>query len=178
MRLLRRVILPLSLGLLLVLLPGCNSGSRRLTGDVAACRSNLWNIRFALERASWQSLHFPQTLEGVAGFEGDIHNYVCPATHHQPGSITNVSEWTDYIYVGGLTEAQDLRIAMIICPPKNHGGQYGQVAYIDRNIVETLPAEEINKLIKQPWLHATRLSPRALELVKDEANICVPPHDR
>jgi hypothetical protein len=76
--------------------------------------------------------------------------FVCPDTGHRTGSINSISSWTDYIYVGGLHDEFVLGVPLVISPPENHGEKYGYVIWTD-GVVARLPAEQIRKLIADPF---------------------------
>jgi hypothetical protein len=91
--------------------------------------------------------------------------------------MTNVDEWTDFIYVGKQHEIQDSMVAMIICPAENHQGRFGHVVWKGGNS-DRLPPEEIKALVKQPWLRATNAPPDQIDLVRTTSDIRIPKHLR
>ena len=99
--------------------------------------------------------------------------FVCPSTKNK-ATDGPPETWADYVYVGGLPDTAERKVAMLICPPENHGGEFGCVVYLDRDVVEQLPANEIRLLIKQPWLYLTNSPYEALERLKREAKVQIP----
>ncbi len=80
--------------------------------------------------------------------------FVCPGTGSKPGLMGEIEEWTDYIYIGGLTDNALQNAAQIISPPENHNGKYGYVLFVDGSVWR-LPPEQVRRLIKNPFSMAT-----------------------
>ena len=80
--------------------------------------------------------------------------FVCPGTGRKPGLMGEIEEWTDYIYIGGLTDNALQNAAQIISPPENHNGKYGYVLFVDGSVWR-LPPEQVRRLIKNPFSMAT-----------------------
>lgn len=72
--------------------------------------------------------------------------FVCPVDTNRPGSLTNVMEWMDYIYVLGQSPQTPPGVPILICPPERHKGRYGCVLSSDHSI-KVIPAAEIDCII-------------------------------
>jgi hypothetical protein len=102
--------------------------------------------------------------------------FVCPYTGHKAGSLTNVEEWTDYIYIGGASEGM-CDVALLICPPENHGGKYGHVLWHcgwGRDLPVTLPAAQIQALIREPWCRSTSFRGSGFDKYETRMQIRIP----
>ena len=127
---------------------------------------------------------YPKKLSGLVEYDAKIkrlesgslelnpNDFVCPGTGTHPGRMTNVDEWTDYIYVGGASDGVP-GIALLISPPENHHGEYGYVVTEDKGILR-LPPGEVRALVKEPWLWATNTDAAILESVKRNLQINIP----
>jgi len=60
--------------------------------------------------------------------------FVCPGSGNKPGSLTNVMEWTDYIYVTGLSTSTPPGVPVLLCPPENHKGKGGSILDTDHSM--------------------------------------------
>ena len=150
----------LSLALCGLVQLGCkeNNSNRKAAADDALCRSNLRSIRFQIEIEAASSINYVPDLQRLANSELDLSKLVCPSTGHSPGGTNNIGEWTDYIYVGNLHDTA-FDVAMIICPPENHGGRVGHVAYVDMNLLATHDANTVRQLIGNPWMNVRTNAP-------------------
>lgn len=96
--------------------------------------------------------------------------FVCASTGSRPGPMSEVQEWSDYVYVGNVwLTAPDAVLA--ISPPENYAGKHGYVLFANAAI-RRLPPDEVRNLIKNPL----RLVPSAAtrsELAK-EITVTVP----
>ncbi len=92
---------------------------------------------------------YPPSLASLAA-TNDARVFVSPSSGHAAQTMSNVQEWTDYIYVRGPNEPCMFDVALLICPPENHGGRYGHVCF-GSGEVDRLPADRIRALIREPW---------------------------
>jgi hypothetical protein len=137
------------------------------------CLSNLTSVWEGCQRWMGDSAIYPSNLSVLA--QPIITNsavFVCPATGHKPGSVTNVDQWTDYIYFASAPELYD-QIPVLICPPENHGGKFGHVIWQGRHTDRLTPAQ-ISGLIREPWNMQAPLSSMALARYQESIVIRIP----
>jgi len=130
---------------------------------------------------------FPETLSNLTQFqvvpkEGtnawlmvpdlDSNYFVCPGTGSIPGSISNVEEWSDYIYIGNSKNTIP-DVPVLISPPENHNGKYGYIV-VPGQATMRLPSSEVRAVIKEPWILATNETPDNIENVKRDIIVNVP----
>src|SRR5262245_56438701 len=91
--------------LLFCLAAGCfrDAGHRTAhasTSHIAegTCVRNLAGIRHELQSWNLNGPIPPTSLDGLAQAITNASTFVCPASGHLPGSLTNIEDWTDYIY--------------------------------------------------------------------------------
>jgi hypothetical protein len=115
-----------------------------------ACSTNMMGIFLELLKAVGPSGDkFPPSLASLSYFT-NYALFVCPTTGHVPGTMSNVEEWTDYIYVSGGNQGTMCNVALLISPPENHGGKFGYVLWGYDYVVQ-LPTDQVRALIKEPW---------------------------
>ena len=141
--------LAIALGLSVIL--GCSPHPLGQGGRANLCMTNMMAIYFEVRYWNFNGASFPPSLASLADTNPPA-NFVCPSSGHAPGSMTNVENWTDYIYLSGthMDNSELLDVATIICPPENHGGQFGHVVW-GGGWIERLPADKVRALIKEPW---------------------------
>jgi hypothetical protein len=127
---------------------GCSAG-RKPSGD--PCAANMIAIWDKMDEWEGDRDRFPASLNSVGSTP---QLFVCPSSGHKEGTSTNVDEWTDYIYVPSAQDWMRLDLAILICPPENHDGKYGNVLLGGR-VVRRLPAAQVRALIKEPWCMPT-----------------------
>jgi hypothetical protein len=54
----------------------------------------------------------------------------CKGSGHQAGTSTNIHSWTDYAYVSGLTDTDNVNCVLAFCLPENHKGEGANVGLI------------------------------------------------
>ena len=99
------------------------------------CQSNLHQLDLALQAYCYPPVDtYPTNLAELSGvdlakiFERSPPEYVspktfvCAASKNPPGKMSNVMEWTDYIYVSGAGPAAPAEMPVLICPPMFHYG--------------------------------------------------------
>src|SRR5689334_13284122 len=96
---------------------------------------------------------YPPLLSSLINQNPNPAIFVCPATGHAAGRMASVEDWTDYIYVAGPYDFM-ADVAVLICPPENHGGKYGHILW-GSGVIEELPPDRIKALIKEPWCMPT-----------------------
>ncbi len=144
----------IALGLSLIL--GCSPHRLSQGRQVNLCMTNMMAICFEVRYWNFNGDSFPPSLGSLAVTNPPSY-FVCPCSGHTPGLMTNVEAWTDYIYLSGthMDSTALLDVATLICPPENHGGQFGHVLW-GGGWMERLPADKIRALIKEPWCMPTR----------------------
>ena len=142
------------LSILIIL--GCSSSQSSRNRQANLCMTNMMAIYFEVRYWNFDGDSFPPSLASLADTNAPGY-FVCPCSGHAAGSMTNVEDWTDYIYLSGrhMDNTMLLDVATLICPPENHGGQFGHVVW-GGGWVERLPAEKIRALIKEPWCMPTQ----------------------
>jgi hypothetical protein len=64
--------------------------------------------------------------------------------------MTNVEQWSDYVYAANVQDMLKVGVAVLICPPENHNGKFGHALYGGGNVMR-LPPEQIKALVAEPW---------------------------
>ena len=49
--------------------------------------------------------------------------YICRASGNKVGSMANVMDWMDYVYVEGRQASDDGGLVVMYCPPGHHGAE-------------------------------------------------------
>jgi hypothetical protein len=153
----------LYVGLVVLVFAGCEK--RR-------CDDNLREI-LVLLRAATPGVDLPSDLSKLASFTTNRFLFVCPETHHSVGQLTNVMDWTDYIYISGVEEMGPAPTAVIICPPANHHGKWGYVGFNDGSFRQASP-EEVRRLIAEPWSEASDARPEEIQRLKQRIRVVYP----
>jgi hypothetical protein len=126
------------LALVAMILPEVAHGSAHPTRD--RCTSNLRQIGLGCKMyAMDHNEELPASFGMLTGYADDPKLFVCPASGHDPGSIQEVDEWTDYAYVVGLREADSPRCVLAFCPLVNHDGKKANVLFRDCSVVTYTP---------------------------------------
>ena len=135
-----------------LLLSGC-SPERQLDVRTASdpCVQHLWSLFLSLQAAIGDGDRYPETLAALA--ETNAPMLVCPATGHLPGLMSDVDSWSDYVYISGDEPTMIQHVALLICPPVNHGGRYGHVLY-GNSMCSQISNERFDALMRTPWMHA------------------------
>ncbi len=86
-----------------------------------ACQSNLHQLDLALQANCNPPVDiYPTNLADINPEFVSPKLFVCAASGNLPGDLTNVMEWTDYVYVSGLSPAAPADVPVLICPPMFH----------------------------------------------------------
>jgi prepilin-type processing-associated H-X9-DG protein len=72
----------------------------------------------------------PASLQDLTNFCTNPRLYICMSSGHKPGSITNISDWTDYTFIPN----SGTNMVLAFCPPKNHGGKGGNIMFVDGSV--------------------------------------------
>lgn len=138
-----------------LLLIGCSPGHLTTRRTTNLCMTNMMAIWWELKYWNFDGDSYPPSFDSLSKTSNPAL-FICPSSGHAPGSMTNVNQWTDYIYLSGaqMDSSMLLDVATLICPPENHGGQYGHVVWGGGGVVR-LPPDQIRALIKEPWSKPT-----------------------
>jgi hypothetical protein len=125
----------------------------------AGCQKNLREIGLHLKQYN-QGTQYPAQLSEMATNllkQKDAASFVAPDSGHKPGKLADVDQWTDYIYFGNLPDTlPDVHIPLVMCPPTNHNGQFGEVLWVDGS-VDAIPTSVFNSLLANPFCLAINL---------------------
>lgn len=152
--------------------PKLSTQTKQLSANDLAVSNNLVEIWHLLQDATGESDHFPKRFSDLNLSAETAKLFVCPGTANRPGSLTNIEDWTDYIYVGDAWQAVPFA-ALVISPPENHQGKFGFVL-CQGLIVLQLPPNQIRMLIKEPWLLATNTPSDNIDYLKQRMVVRVP----
>ena len=88
-----------------------------------------------------ETYSYPPDFRGLAyhGGKRSAHLYVCTGSGNIKGNMTNVHEWTDYVYVANLTDYDSPDVPIVLCPPENHKGKSGLVLFLDGHVESFYP---------------------------------------
>jgi hypothetical protein len=131
-----------------IMLAGCSAERSSVKTD--ACTTNLTAIWRELKIWDWNGDSLPSSFAQLP-LTNNPALFVCPDSGHSVGAMSNVVQWTDYIHVTGPPESMMLDVAVLICPPENHNGEFGHVIFGDGAKMIRLPAEKVRALVKEPW---------------------------
>src|SRR5215510_4950183 len=129
------------------------------------CKTNLEQIAIQLKFYVGNGDIYPPCFVCLTNENSPSNLFVCPATGRKPGALTNVDEWTDYIYFANQGDYH-FHVPLIICPPENHGGKSGNILLgnLERSRISH---REAQSLIEKPWCMAKELTPIELQEVKE-----------
>jgi hypothetical protein len=106
----------------------------RAIAQQARCSSNLHEIGLAMR--TYAIGHHDQWFPDFGAIIGcddrctNLAVFVCPRTGHKPGTLSQISQWTDYTFV---TNASGMRTndhgVAAYCSPKNHDGAFGLILF-------------------------------------------------
>lgn len=124
----------------------------------ATCQNWLYSLDGALTGYCYPpKTNYPPSLSCLGSNDTSPSVLVCPgvwpALKDYPEPLSEMDEYTDYIYVAGLGPTSPLGIPLLICPPINHRGKGGNVLDSDHSL-RWVPSPEIDKLIDWTYAHA------------------------
>lgn len=114
---------------------------------------------------------FPKEFEAVAQSVPDRSIFLATCDTMRVGSVSNLLEWTDFIYFGGVAEGSG--VPLIISPGENHGGRFAYVVYNDGNLAKVNP-DYAARLILQPWVASGNFTERNIKFFKERINVQIP----
>jgi hypothetical protein len=119
------------------------------------CSNHLRRAALFLREAITEQPRYPSSLNEIYADVTNRSLFVCPATGHKAGKMTEIESWSDYIFVAKLPDVlNDPRVPVLICPPENHKGGFGLVMNLDGSVDEVSP-NLVKQLVGTPWLRAT-----------------------
>lgn len=125
------------------LLPSVQSSPQ--SDDYVKCGCNLRMIGLAVKMyAGDNDGVFPDRLVQLRRYV--CHSpglFTCPKSGNKPGPFATVDEWTDYVYIPGLTASSAENAVLAYCPAKHHEGEGGNVLFADGH-VEWFDSESCN----------------------------------
>lgn len=147
------------------------SASLAQVGD-NLCASNMMAVWWLLRQWQGDGIDFPRDLSAVVSTTNSAY-FLCPGVAREPGPIAAVNDWTDFIYVGGMSST-DPQVAILLSPPEDHGGNFGIVVW-EGGYVSRVTPQEFEKLLKAPWCMATRAQEEGIiGQLKKEVTVQVP----
>ncbi len=157
-----------------LVLSACAPRPRGGSAPPAGCAQNLYEVGGLLRDSIPVEPDYPESLADLSSVTTNVGLFVCPVTGHKPHRLKTVEAWSDYIYVASLPlDLEDPKVALLICPPENHGGGYGYVLWSTRD-VEKLSAADIRRLVETPWCFATNAPQPELDKLRKQVVVRVP----
>ena len=154
----------------------CTTSKAAERSSTEVCLTNLTEVWWLLHRWVGEGDTFPPHLGSLAGYTTNRNLFSCPAVRRNErlvGSLTNVDEWTDYIYVANQRDVPPLDVPILICPPENHDGQNGCVVW-KWGGVQCLSADRIRALVARPWCMVTNATELQKQYLKRDIVVIVP----
>lgn len=97
------------------------------------CCNNLKQVGLALRMyAGDNGEKFPGELADLGrylGYQSSV--FICPASDREGDDIKIVDDWTDYVYIPGLSESLPSDTVLLYCPARNHGWEFGNVVFVN-----------------------------------------------
>lgn len=98
------------------------------------CLNNLRQTILSMKMyANDNGENYPTSFDDLVGNYlkvRDLGVFICRASGHKVGSSTNIHEWTDYAYVSGLTDTDNIDCVVAFCLPENHKGNGSMVGFL------------------------------------------------
>lgn len=114
----------------------------RKAARVCACVNHFHEIGLGIaEYRADNHGRFPSSLSDVTRYCTTPDSFVCPTTGHTAGSLSDVSKWTDYVFLPmAETNKTPSGTVVLYCPLVNHGWA-GLVLYADGSVQEVSPSD-------------------------------------
>jgi prepilin-type processing-associated H-X9-DG protein len=126
------LILPMMLAILLPALGAARQAAQRMV-----CATNLREVGNAAQMyALGHQGNFPpdfQTLVQTGSMDRP-KLFVCPATHHQPGALADVDQWTDYVLVPNRKSSDPGHSVLAFSKPECYPGKGGNILFVDGSV--------------------------------------------
>lgn len=126
----------------------------------SACQNNLHQLDMALVAYCYPAQNFyPTNLNQLPTSDVSPNVFVCPGSGNKPGSLNNVEDWMDYIYVSGQGPSTPAGVPIFICPPEHHKNLGGCVLDSDHS-TRWVSKPEIDSIISNALSHGAVVSKR------------------
>jgi hypothetical protein len=100
------------------------------------CIHNLKNLQIGVEKYCDEHGSYPSSLQAITNYCTNRNWFVCPATRHKPGPMSDLLQWTDYGWVPRtIDDLTNGNLPAIYCVPDHHHHSYGFVALIDGSVM-------------------------------------------
>lgn len=101
-----------------------------------SCANNLKQIGLGIKMyAGDHGKAFPAMLVDTRRYLADQPRlFICPQSGNRPGPIETVDEWTDYVYLSGLTSTSAQDKVIVFCSSKNHDWDGGNILFRDGHV--------------------------------------------
>ena len=112
-----------------------------------ACVNNLKQIGIVARMYSLDNQeHFPTNFSGISKYIGDCPQvFVCPATGHKAGQMSNVDQWSDYVLVPNRLESDPPDAVLAFSKPGCYPGKGGTVLFVAGHVL-WCPLDEYTRL--------------------------------
>jgi len=118
----------------------------------AKCLNNLAQIGKAMKMYSMDhNDNLAVSFSALTNYADNAKLYICYASGHLPGDMTNVDEWADYVLVSGLREGDPRDSVHAFCLPENHKGTGTYILFRDGS-VQWYDAASLAALTNDPAL--------------------------
>jgi len=152
---------------------GCESRIERAaapSNPTSLCISNMMAVWLLLRDWQGEGNSYPADLSFIAN-RTNRSLFLCPTTGHRPGDPSDVSKWTDFMYVS--QSQTEPRIAMLLSPPEDHGGRFGIVVW-ESGYWDSVSPSQFRALVETPWCMEYSPSSPAVKILKQEMTVHVP----
>lgn len=113
------------------------------------CSMNLRIINLAARQYSEENKGvFPSDIQSLAKYIEDPRVLVCPKTNHQPGNMSEIAKWSDYILVPDRKFGGGEDNVLAYSKPECYQGTGGNITFMDLT-TRWCPLEEYNRLISK-----------------------------
>jgi hypothetical protein len=134
----------LAVGLLLFMLPAIQQSRQHTGGTEHGDMRNLHTIYTACIRYSMDhDGKYPSNWSVLRHVEPQT--FVTPRNRHKAGSLSNVMDWTDYIYVANVSPSSPSDAILAISPPQNYDGK-GAVILRNNGAMEWIGKRQLNQI--------------------------------
>jgi hypothetical protein len=140
--------------------------------NASLCVSNMIKLCLLLKTWTLDRERYPPNLSYVAN-KTNLDLFVCPGIGSRPGKPKDVSEWTDFLYVGGGVEDAETRIPLLLSPPEDHEGQFGLVVWSGGGWSRVAPAR-FRAVVEAPWSIQYSPADPSVKFIKEDITVHVP----
>lgn len=123
----------------IVALMGCVAEKERVRRH--RCMENLGEIgKRCIRYANGHGGSFPHSLSDVTSVEGESiadsgRVFICPSSGTHPGVISKVDDWSDYMFISGVTTNDPPNTMLAYDSPQHHRADGAPVLYIDGSVM-------------------------------------------